>query len=123
MAAYTLTVDGTSLPRPKRDGVTVTEERVWSANTGRTASGKMVGNTVAVKTTIKIDWATLTAAQAALIRKVVSDPSKDFRTLRYTDLDGAVHTKTVYFGTPTYTIHSTYGGGRVVNVSVTAVEQ
>lgn len=121
--AYQLSVDGIALPSPKRDGITIADERVWSANTGRTASGKMVGNTVTVKSTIKIDWNTLTAAQAALIRSVVSDKSKDFRVIKYTDLDGNVVQKTVYFGTPAYTIRSTYGGGRLVNVSVTAIEQ
>lgn len=121
--AYQLSVDGIALPSPKRDGVIISEERVWSSNTGRTASGKMVGNTVAVKSTIQINWNTLTAAEAAQIRSVVSDKSKSFRALKYTDLNGETVEKTVYFGTPSYTLRSTYGGGRVVNVSVTAIEQ
>ena len=50
--AYQLSVDGIALPSPKRDGVIISDERVWSANTGRTASGKMAGNTIAVKSTI-----------------------------------------------------------------------
>ena len=121
--AYQLSVDGIALPTPKRDGVIISDERVWSANTGRTASGKMVGNTIAVKSTIQINWNTLTAAEAAQIRSVVSDKSKGFRVLKYTDLNGETVEKTVYFGTPSYTLRSTYGGGRVVNVSVTAIEQ
>ena len=121
--AYQLSVDGIALPAPKRDGVIISDERVWSANTGRTASGKMVGNTIAVKSTIQINWNTLTAAEAAQIRSVVSDKSKSFRVLKYTDLNGKITEKMVYFGTPSYTLRSTYGGGRVVNVSVTAIEQ
>ncbi len=42
------------------EGVVISREKIWSANTGRTAAGKMVGTVVAVETTIKIKWPPLT---------------------------------------------------------------
>lgn len=122
-SVYNLSIDGVALPSPKKDGVTVTEEKVWSSNTGRSASAKMLGTLVAIKTTVKIDWPDLSPAQAALIRSVVSNPSSPFSLLKYTDIDGNTVEKTVYFGTPTYTIRTIRGGGRVANISVSGIEQ
>lgn len=123
MTVYTLSIDGETMPTPKQEGVTITDEKVWSANTGRTASGKMVGDIVAIKTTVKIDWARLSGAEAARIRKAVSNRDKPFQTLKFTDLDGNTTTMIVYFGTPTFTEFSATGGGRVSNASVSGIEQ
>lgn len=127
MAAMTvtdLTINGVAMPAPALEGVTITTEKVWSANTGRTASGRMVGDVIARKTTIKIKWPVLTPEEAALIETAVSDPDQPFVPIRYTDMRGNTVEKTVYFGTPTYTVYSWADGLRLVkDASVDGIER
>ena len=117
-----LTINGIAMPDPALEGVTIATEKVWSANTGRTASGTMVGSVIARKTTIKIKWPVLTRAQAALIEQAVN--AADFVPVSYLDMGGNRVTKTVYFSTPTYTLYSWANGLELVkNVSVEGIEQ
>ena len=102
----------------------ISREKIWSANTGRTAAGKMVGTVVAVKTTIKIKWPPLTPAQVAVIESAVSDGDNPFVPVKFTDATGVTVTKTMYFGTPTYTVYSWANGRQYLrDVSVTGIEQ
>lgn len=119
-----LYINGTRMPDPALEGVTISREKIWSANTGRTGTGKMVGTVVAIKTTIKIKWPILTPAQVATIEAAVSDISTPFSTITYTDATGSTVTKTVYFGTPSYTIYSWANGTQYIrDASVDAIEQ
>ena len=83
-----LTINGVAMPDPALEGVTITTEKVWSANTGRTASGKMVGSVIAKKTTIKIKWPVLTPEQVSKIEAAVSDAEHPFVPVQYTDMCG-----------------------------------
>lgn len=124
MNKYSLMINGVDMPTPVVDGVQITEEKIWSANTGRVSSGKMVGSVIAVKRTITITWPTLTAAQAKKIREVVSDKDHPFVPIKFTDTDGTVTTMTVYFGTPTFVIHRLRGGVPVITeATVEGIEQ
>lgn len=119
-----LTINGVSMPDPALEGVTISTEKVWSSNTGRTASGRMVGSVIAKKTTIKIKWPVLTPAQAAVIESAVSDSANPFVPVAYTDMCGQRVTRTVYFGTPSYTVYSWADGLQLVkDVSVSGIEQ
>lgn len=119
-----LTINGVTMPTPALEGVTISTEKVWSANTGRTASGKMVGDIIARKTTIKIKWPVLTMEQAAVIEQAVSDSDRPFVPISYVDMCGSRVEKTVYFGTPTYTVYSWANGLRLVkDVAVDGIEQ
>lgn len=119
-----LYIDGKKMPTPALEGVTISREKIWSSNTGRTASGKMTGTVVAIKTTIKIKWPPLTMAQAATIDGAVSQSSDPFVPVKYTDATGDTVTKTMYFGTPTYTQYSWLDGKRyIMDVSVDGIEQ
>ena len=117
-----LKINNVSMPDPALEGVTVATEKVWSANTGRTASGQMVGSVIARKTTIKIKWPVLTRQQAAAIEAAVN--AADFVPISYLDMGGNRVTKTVYFSTPTYTLYSWANGLELVkDVSVEGIEQ
>lgn len=61
-----LTINGQAMPCPVQ--LAVGEEIIWSANTGRTDSGKMVGDVVAEKTTLNITWGILTETEYAKIK-------------------------------------------------------
>lgn len=54
------------LPAPVK--LSVSDEILWSSNTGRsTKSGKMVGDVIAEKKTLDIEWGVLTADEMSLI--------------------------------------------------------
>ena len=101
-----LYIDGVQMPTPKLGGLTITPNKMWSANTGRLeSSGEMVGTIVAIKHKISIKWPDLTMEQIGTIEAAISSRTA-FHELQYTDMTGQVATLQVYFGDPTYTIYS-----------------
>lgn len=123
MTVSDLYIDGVKMPTPALEGLSITREKIWSANTGRTGSGKMVGSIVARKTKVAIKWPPMTVEQAAVIENAVSSET-GFVALKYTDMTGSTKTLTGYFGTPSYTIYSYADGCQwVKDVSVDFVEQ
>ena len=119
-----LYINDVKMPDPALEGVTVSREKIWSSNTGRTTSGKMVGTVVAVKTTLKIKWPVLTPAQVATIEGAVSDPDNPFVPVKYIDATGETVTRTMYFGTPSYTVYSWANGMQYIKyASVDGIEQ
>ncbi|MCD8126670.1 MAG: hypothetical protein LUD82_04090 [Clostridiales bacterium] len=123
MTVTDLTIGGVKMPTPALEGLTITREKIWSSDTGRTASGKMVGTIVAIKTKVAIKWPVLTMDEVETIEGAVSS-SAPFVTMTYTDTTGATSTKTVYFGTPSYTVYSYADGTQYVkDVTVDGIEQ
>ena len=122
-----LYINGTRMPDPMLEGLTVSREKIWSSNTGRVASAKMVGTLVAIKTTLKIRWPPLTPAQLSTIESAVCNASNPFVTVRFTNPanpTGALLEKTMYFGTLTYSAYSFSAGARLItNASIDAIEQ
>lgn len=95
---------GVALPSPTE--LTAGSEIIWSANTGRTASGLMVGDVVAEKRTLTIRWGVLTMGELALLReKLVSG----FFPLTLT-VDGDSVTVEGYRGALTHELLGTFGG-------------
>lgn len=124
IAVRELKINGVTMPTPALEGLTISTEKIWSSDTGRTSAGKMVGTIVAVKTTISITWPVLTMDQVAVIEAAVSDQDAPFVPIQYTDMTGQTVTKTVYFGTPTYTVYSWADGLRLVkDASVDGIER
>lgn len=119
-----LFVDGVQMPTPSVEGVTVTSNKYWSANTGRLEnSGEMAGTIVAIKRKLEIKWPPLPMEKAKVIEDAVSSTTP-FHTLKYTDMAGQTSEITVYFGDPSYTITS-YSEGiqRVKDIAVSAIEK
>ena len=48
-----MAIDDVVVPSPKVNGITRKTEKIWSKNTGRTASGKMQGRLWALKPPIQ----------------------------------------------------------------------
>lgn len=118
-----LVVNGVTLPAPALNGVTISEEKIWSANTGRTSSGKLVGTLIARKTTLRLKWPPLTLAQASLIKQAVSSNTAFF-PVSFTDESGTRRSLTMYAGTPTYTQYNWIDGLQyVMDVAVDLIEQ
>ena len=118
-----LKIDGVQMPEPKYNGgLTFTEEKIWSKNTGRTTDGTMVGDIICIKTKMKITFPPLSGVQVAQLDEAVSPAFisvyfKDPRINAYT-------TKTLYAGTPSYPVYS-YADGlpEYTGVSVDLIEQ
>ena len=122
--AIEMQIDDVFVPAPKIGGMTRKLEKVWSKNTGRSASAKMQGTIKAVKYTYSIEWPPLTQDQQELIEGLVSDITKPFRTLRIRRPDGFVQELECYFGTPTFSEWEMIGGiWRCTNAKVDAIER
>ena len=119
-----LYINGSKMPTPALNGVTLTTNKIWSNNTGRTTAGTMVGTIVCVKHKMAIKWPPLTEAQAAVIEAAVSDTENPFVPVQYTDMAGKTVTYTMYFGDVTYTQYSWSEGLRYIkDVTVDGIEQ
>lgn len=88
-----LEASGVALPAPV--SIKVDDEIIWSSSTGRAADGTMIGDVVAEKKNISIEWQFLTAAQT---KKITSNVKAGFFELKLED-GGEVITIKCYRGT------------------------
>ena len=72
MANYVrIKASGTTLPSPVV--LRTSDELIWSANTGRsTDTGNMIGDIVARKQTIEVEWGVITKSERDTIRSAVN---------------------------------------------------
>ena len=68
---FLLKCGNTDLPGPVK--MSVSDEIIWSSDTGRTLDGTMMGDVVAEKKNLKIDWSWLTAQQELPCCRVLSN--------------------------------------------------
>ena len=66
MAKRIIWSGSTTLPAPT--SLSVNDEIIWSSDTGRTLSGRMVGDPVAQKKTVSLKWEYLTEAEEKIIK-------------------------------------------------------
>lgn len=81
------------LPSPV--SISVNDEIIWTSDTGRTLSGKMVGDPVAEKKTVSVKWGILTEAEMLLIKNTLT---KGYFPISFHD-DGTDLTIESYRGT------------------------
>lgn len=115
-----LLIGGVQMPTPS--GLTRLLEKIWSSDTGRTASGKMVGTVVAEKTKLNFTWRCLTFEQVNKITSAVAGTEFVEVTVFY--YDGAARSYTGYFGelsAEDYSWHENYL--LASNVTVNFVQQ
>ena len=114
----------TSLPEPKKEGITITDEPIGAANTGRGSDGKMVGDIVAWKTTVQVEWPALSFTNTQTIITALKGAGPFFKIKYYdTNASSAVE-KTVYCGNIPRTIYSLAQAARYhIGVTVTFIEQ
>lgn len=73
----------------------VTKNKIWSKNTGRSASGRMLGDVVAVKYTVAVKWEELSQAEVDALEDALS--VKPFFPVTFTDEKGGeISDKTFY---------------------------
>lgn len=117
-------INGITVATPKQGGVVITDEPVWASNTGRSSTGKMIGDVVAWKTTIAVTWPPLSFANAKKIRDAIKNAGTFF-TIKYYDFSAsAMVEKTVYAGNIPRTLYSLAAGyQKHTDITVTFVEQ
>ena len=82
------------LPAPVK--ISASDEVIWSSNTGRsTDSGKMIGDVIAEKKTIDIEWGVLTAEE---MKRISDNLKSGFHPVTFYD-NGEILTITSYRGT------------------------
>lgn len=123
-------VGGRDFPLPDiSGGVSVSDEKIWSADTGRNVKGKMVGTIIAIKKTISLTWNSMRPSEYDALEAYLSNKNRPFATITLEGYNGA-GTYTGYFSSPTYEHRrGNYGasnGGNLyfyTGVSVEFVEQ
>ncbi len=102
--AVTIKAGNVLLPSPVE--ISTGDEIIWSANTGRSSTGKMIGDVIAEKETITVSWGVLTMAEFNLIK---TNLRSGFHPVTVT-IDGVPSTITSYRGTLSRELLGTYGG-------------
>lgn len=117
-----LIIGGVTMPDLKKEGLTISKEKIWSKNTGRAANGDMLGDIVAVKYTLDCAWPPLSREETAMIDKSVSPA---FFDVTFTDPgSNSTVTKKFYAGTPTYPVYSYVQGVKTyAGVKVTLIQK
>ena len=101
----------------------VKKNKIWSKNTGRSASGRMLGDIIAVKYTVAVKWEELSQAEVWELEKALS--AKPFFPVTFTDEKGAeVSDKTFYSADMQYS-SKYYRNGKAFysGVSIELIEQ
>ena len=124
ITAIKLKIGGVQVRAPKIGGITRKPEKVWSKNTGRTATARMQGTILAVKKTLSFSWPPLTQEEQELIESLVSNPGVSFTTVEITRPNGSTETLECYFGTPSFEEWHQIGGQWMCkNGKVDAIER
>lgn len=95
-----LEINGYTPPAPDKDGYIVTENKIWSKNTGRTASGLMVGDITAKKYSIALKWSDLKQSKVTEIDQAIN--TKAFFDVTFENQRGEVLTRKFYSDDPPY---------------------
>lgn len=112
-----LVINGVQMPNLKESGLTITKEKIWSSNTGRGASGYLIGDIVAIKYKLVCEWPALTRAETAQIDAAISP--KFFNVTFLDPGSNTFITRAMYAGTPSYPVYTykdgmkTYAGVKV----------
>lgn len=107
---YVLKINGKTMPTPKHNGVTISENKIWSTNTGRSMNGEMQGTIIAIKKKAEIEFPLLTPTQVNLINNEVSNISKPFIPVEITYPTGGTKTFNAYAGDIAYPVYGLVKG-------------
>lgn len=95
MAILSSTQNGMVINLPGPTVIKAGDEIIWSANTGRISTGKMVGDVIAEKQTLNVKWEYLTAKEKNVIKKALTSGFFPVTV----NIDGSPYTITTYRGT------------------------
>lgn len=117
-------IDNEKLPPIKKEGLSISREPVWSANTGRGADGIMGGDIVAYKYTLKCSFTNMDQKTIAKVLRLTKKPFFNVKFLDPEQETDTYKTITMYAGTPTIPVYSFASGmPRYAGVTCDFVEQ
>lgn len=117
-------INNSTVATPKAGGVVVTDEPIWSSNTGRSTTGKMIGDVIAWKTTVEVSWPPLSFSEAKTLRDAIKNAGPFFEIQYFDFSSSSMITKTVYASNiprTLYSLSSKYQ--RYNNITVKFIEQ
>lgn len=119
-----MVINGITVATPSHNGVVITDEPIWSSNTGRSSTGKMIGDIIAWKTTIAVSWPPLSFSAAEKIRDAVINAGPFFKIKYYDFKTDRMQEKTVYAGNIPRTLYSLAAGQqKYTDITITFIEQ
>lgn len=118
---YKLIINGYEPPPVLEEGYSVTPNRIWSKNTARSATGKLHGDIVTTKYTVKGKWAIMSQSEVTKLSKAVTPA---FFSATFYDEQDNEKTKTFYCADITYNLQKVTKNDKVyTDVSVELIEQ
>jgi hypothetical protein len=115
-----ITIKANNVTLPSPTAIKTSDEIIWSANTGRSSTGKMIGDVVAEKKTIDINWGVLTKAEYESIKSNLRSGFHPFKL----SIDGDETTITSYRSALAGELLGTHGGVTYYkSVNVTIIQQ
>lgn len=120
---YKLVINGYTPPNVVKGGYSVTLNRIWSANTGRSATGKMFGDIVTKKYTLNLSWSKMKSEDVSALATAIT--SNAFFNVTFVDEFGNQKTSEFYSADPTYLLDRISKGGVGIynNISVELIER
>lgn len=98
-----LKINGFIPPAPDEGGIKIGVEKIWSDNTGRSASGLMIGDIKAIKTVLDISWSKLSAQEVSELDDAINSLLSPFFSVEFYDQKGILKNRTFYAAPNTYT--------------------
>lgn len=119
-----LKINGFEPPAPDEGGIKIGVEKIWSDNTGRSASGLMIGDIKAIKTVLDISWHKLKDSEVLNLDEAINSVDKPFFLVEYYDQKGVLQTKTFYAAPNSYTQKKYDRNGiKYADISIQLIEQ
>lgn len=119
-----LVIDGVQVPHATKEGYSITPNKVWSKNAGRSGNGTMLGDIVAIKYTVRQKIDRMTQAELTPITNAI-DSTRAFHTATYMNSRGEYVTGTFYSADVTYTVEKYDKKGNPIykDIQIELIEQ
>ena len=112
-------IDNIDVATPKK--LTIERNKLWSSNAGRLDSGYFVGDLIAIKTKLNVQWPPLTQQEASQLLTLLD---RQYVSITYKSETGINVTKDFYFGDVSTGIYSWANGQQLVSgISCNAIER
>ena len=112
-------IDNIDVATPKK--LTIDRNKLWSSNAGRLDSGYFVGDLIAIKTKLNVQWPPLTQQEASQLLTLLD---RQYVSITYKSETGINVTKDFYFGDVSTGIYSWANGQQLVSgISCNAIER
>lgn len=119
---YKVIINGYNPPAVKEEGYSVTPNKIWSSNTKRSATGKMFGDIVATKYTLKLSWDRMKGDILKDLSNAIR--SKAFFDVTFFDEKGESLTRQFYSADTTFTLKKILNGKTLYSqVNVELIER